>query len=426
MNIAEIIVEKRDGKELSPEKINALVEGYAKDEVPDYQMSAFAMATYFKGMTHEETVAFTKAMLDSGDRMTWSRSQPRVDKHSTGGIGDKISIPLAPILACCGLDVPMVSGRGLGSTGGTLDKLESIPGFRCEMSMDEFRTVVNSCGCAIVSASENLAPADKKLYALRDVTGTIPSIPLITASILSKKMAEGLDALVLDVKWGSGAFMKTLEQAQELARSLVRTGNEMGVKTTALITDMNQPLGRMIGNALEINESIDVLKGEGPEDVTQLTVELAAELLVSAGKESNHDAARKKVTTVINGGMPLQRLEEMVRDQNGDLNAARKLSHEHPVKAADGGYVSRINTERIGLAVIEMGGGRKKIGDSIDHSVGLEFMVRIGDKIEKDQKIATVYCDDAAAAKYAGDLISLSIGTSPAAVEPPALITERI
>ena len=265
MNVAEIITDKRDGKELSAEQLNALVQGYAKDEVPDYQMSAFAMAVYFQGMTHEEVVAFTTAMLDSGDRMSWSRNKKRVDKHSTGGIGDKVSIPLTPILACCDLDVPMVSGRGLGTTGGTLDKLESIPGFRCEMSMDEFRSVVNSCGCAIVSASKNLAPADQKLYALRDVTGTVPSIPLITASILSKKMAEGLDALVLDVKWGSGAFMKTLEQAQELARSLVQTANGMGVKTTALITDMNQPLGRMIGNALEVDEAIAVLKGEGPE-----------------------------------------------------------------------------------------------------------------------------------------------------------------
>ena len=426
MNVAEIIKDKRDGKELSAERLNELVAGYAKDEVPDYQMAAFAMAVYFQGMSDEEVVAFTTAMLDSGDRMTWSRNKTRVDKHSTGGIGDKVSIPLAPILACCDLDVPMVSGRGLGTTGGTLDKLESIPGFRCDMSMDEFRSVVNSCGCAIVSASDNLAPADKKLYALRDVTGTIPSIPLITASILSKKMAEGLDALVLDVKWGSGAFMKTLEQAQELARSLVRTANGMGVKTTALITDMNQPLGHMIGNSLEIDESIAVLKGEGPVDVTELTIELAAELLVSAEKESNRDEARKKVQQVINGGAPLQRLEEMISAQGGDLNAPRKTAFERDVKAAESGYICRINTDRIGMAIIEMGGGRKKIGETIDHSVGLEFLVRIGDKIEEGQTIAKLHCDDSKVAEYAAGLISLAVGTLPTAVEAPKLIIERI
>lgn len=426
MNAAEIITDKRDGKELSEEQLNSFVQGYAKDEVPDYQMAAFAMAVYFQGMTHEEVVAFTTAMLDSGDRMKWSRNKKRVDKHSTGGIGDKVSIPLAPILACCDLDVPMVSGRGLGTTGGTLDKLESIPGFRCEMSMDEFRSVVNSCGCAIVSASENLAPADKKLYALRDVTGTVPSIPLITASILSKKMAEGLDALVLDVKWGSGAFMKTLEQAQELARSLVRTANGMGVKTTALITDMNQPLGRMIGNALEIDESIAVLEGEGPEDVAELTIELGAELLVSAGKESNLEDGRQKIQQVINGGAPLQRLEELISAQGGDLNAPRKLGFESAVKAAESGYVCRINTERIGMAIIEMGGGRKKIGEEINHSVGLEFLVRIGDKIEEGQPIAKLYCDDRKIAEYAASLVSLAVGILPTPTEAPKLIIERI
>ena len=426
MNVAEIITDKRDGKELSAEQLNALVQGYAKDEVPDYQMSAFAMAVYFQGMTHEEVVAFTTAMLDSGDRMSWSRNKKRVDKHSTGGIGDKVSIPLTPILACCDLDVPMVSGRGLGTTGGTLDKLESIPGFRCEMSMDEFRSVVNSCGCAIVSASKNLAPADQKLYALRDVTGTVPSIPLITASILSKKMAEGLDALVLDVKWGSGAFMKTLEQAQELARSLVQTANGMGVKTTALITDMNQPLGRMIGNALEVDEAIAVLKGEGPEDVTELTIELGSELLVSAGKESNVEDGRKKIQQVISGGAPLQRLKELISAQGGDLNASRRLGFERDVQAADSGYVCRINTDRIGMAIIEMGGGRKQIGDQIDHSVGLEFLVRIGDKIEEGQPIAKLYCDDKKVAEYAANLVSLAVGTLPSPAEAPKLIIDRI
>ncbi len=280
--------------------------------------------------------------------MRWSRGTSKVDKHSTGGIGDKISIALAPALACCGVDVPMVSGRGLGTTGGTLDKLESIPGFRCDMSMDEFRSVVNMCGCAIVSASANLAPADKKLYALRDVTGTVPSIPLITASILSKKMAESLDALVLDVKWGSGAFMKTLQQAGDLADSLVGVSNQMGVKTTALITDMNQPLGRMIGNALEVNEAIDVLNGQGPEDVTHLTIELGAELLTSSGVEADGEHARKKIQQAIQRGDALKRLEEMIANQDGDINARRELAGNGklwPTKAALSAESTRIESD---------------------------------------------------------------------------------
>ncbi len=264
MNVAQILADKRDGKRLSDEQIRFLVSGYADQSVPDYQMSAFAMAVFFQGMTLDETTTLTQSMIDSGKRMKWSGKKPSVDKHSTGGIGDKVSIPLAPLLACCGVEVPMISGRGLGATGGTLDKLESIKGYRCEISDDEFRSIVNWNGCSIASASSSLAPADKRFYALRDVTATVPSVPLITGSILSKKIAEGIDALILDVKWGSGAFMKTLDDARELAKSLVFVGNALGVKTAAVITDKNQPLGRMIGNAVEVDESIDVLRGIGP------------------------------------------------------------------------------------------------------------------------------------------------------------------
>lgn len=426
MNVAQLIADKRDGKSLDAEQIKELVDGYAQESVPDYQMSAFAMAVYFKGMTLEETTAFTKAMIESGDRMEWPGTKPSVDKHSTGGIGDKISIPLAPLLACCDVEVPMISGRGLGATGGTLDKLESIKGYRTEISNDEFRSIVNWNGCAIASASSSLAPADKRLYALRDVTGTVPSIPLITASILSKKIAEGIDALVLDVKWGSGAFMKTLEDAQSLAKSLVSVGNELGVKTCALITDMNQPLGQMIGNAVEIDESVDVLKGNGPQDVTNLTLELGSQLLVLAGTESDKTSAKNRLQGHIDSGEGLKRLEQMVKSHGGDLNQKREIGATHAVKSIESGYVSRINAERLGLAVIEMGGGRKQLGDELDHSTGIEFLVRIGDKIEAGQTVANLFCTLTGPAEYAKQLVGASIGTSPTPVETPQLIVESL
>lgn len=422
MNTAQIIAAKRDGDELDREQIESLVKGYANEEVPDYQMSAFAMAVYFQGMTPEETEVLTRCMIDSGETLQWT-GKPAVDKHSTGGIGDKISIPLAPMLACCDVQVPMISGRGLGATGGTLDKLESIKGYRCELSNDEFRSVVNWNGCSIASASATLAPADKRLYALRDVTGTIPSIPLITASILSKKVAEGIGSLVLDVKWGSGAFMKTLEQAKELAQSLVRVGNRLGVKTNAVITDMNQPLGRMIGNAVEINESLDVLKGEGPDDVVELTLDLASRLLVAAEVQPDQASAIKQLQQKINTGEALEKFTEMVSSQGGDLDAKRYISQQHVVTADESGFVGRINAERLGLAIIEMGGGRKKLGDVLDHSTGIEFLVRIGDQIEAGQVIANLFCNGDIAA-YAGQLVSASVGISPTPVDAPTLIVD--
>ena len=425
MNVAQLIAAKRDGKELAGPDISALVDGYAREEVPDYQMAAFAMAVYFQGMTGDETRVLTEAMINSGERMTWTSGKPIVDKHSTGGIGDKISIPLAPMLACCGVEVPMISGRGLGATGGTLDKLESIVGYRTDLSPDEFRSIINWNGCSIASASAKLAPADKRFYSLRDVTATVPSIPLITASILSKKIAEGVDALVLDVKWGSGAFMKTAEQARKLANSLVAVGSGLGVKTSAMITDMNQPLGKMIGNAVEIDESVDVLIGEGPEDVTRLTIELGSQLLVSAGAEAGLDSARSRLDETIRTGEAHKRLEEMVKSHGGDLSAKRKVEHPRAVKATEAGFLSRVNAERLGLAVIEMGGGRKKIGDPIDHSTGIEFLVRIGDRIEKDQVIANVFCNPTVSA-YAENLVGAAIGVSPDEVPVPELIVETL
>ena len=426
MNVAQIISVKRDGNELTEEQISFLISGFASGEIPDYQMSAFAMAVYFQGMTIEETTSLTREMLNSGETISWSGGKPKVDKHSTGGIGDKVSIPLAPILACCDVEVPMISGRGLGATGGTLDKLESIPGYRCDLSIDEFKNVVNWNGCSITGATGNLAPADQKLYALRDVTGTVPSIPLITASILSKKLAEGISSLVLDVKWGSGAFMKTIESARELAKSLVAVGNRFDVNTVAVITDMNQPLGNMIGNGVEVDESVDLLRGEGPADVTELTVHLAAQLLVNAGVQPDMDAARKKIDGVIQSGEALAKLAEMIQNHSGDLDATRERGTEHLVKAYDEGFVSRIDAERLGLAVIEMGGGRKLMTDSLDHTSGIEFLIRIGQRIEKGETIAKVFCNDKSKADYAANLVSLAIGTSPLELPPAQLIVETI
>ncbi|MFK7769289.1 MAG: thymidine phosphorylase [Mariniblastus sp.] len=425
MNVAQIIAEKRDGNTLTEDQIKPLVQGYAEEKVPDYQMAAFAMAVFFKGMTAEETTIFTQCMIDSGERLKWPGAKPSVDKHSTGGIGDKVSIPLAPLLACCDVEVPMISGRGLGATGGTLDKLESIKGYNCEISNDEFRSIVNWNGCSIASASSSLAPADKRLYALRDVTATVPSIPLITASILSKKVAEGIDALVLDVKWGSGAFMKTLEQARALARSLVTVGNQLGVKTSAVITDMNQPLGRMIGNAVEINESIDVLKGDGPEDVTELMLDLGSRLLVAVDVEADLMAARKRLESRIEDGDALKKFDEMVKSHGGNIHEKLEVAPSSPVIALESGFVTRINAERLGLAVIEMGGGRKQIGDQLDHSTGIEFLVRIGDKVEKGQTMANVFCASPAS-KYAVELVGGAVGISQASVEAPLLIVESL
>ncbi len=289
-NPANVIAKKRDGVALTRDEIAEFVSGFTNGSIPDYQMSALAMAIYLRGMSEEETAALTEQMLASGVQLKWLAGSSVVDKHSTGGVGDKVSLLLAPLLACCGLRVPMISGRGLGPTGGTLDKLESIPGFRTDLNLDEIREITNRVGCVIAGASAEIAPADRKLYALRDVTATVASIPLITASIMSKKLAEGLDALVLDVKVGSGAFMKTFRQARELARSLVETGRRMGVSTTALITDMSQPLGRMAGNAVEVDETVTALLGQGPADLIALTNSLGAELLVAAGLE---DARRR-------------------------------------------------------------------------------------------------------------------------------------
>ncbi|MEM9354526.1 MAG: thymidine phosphorylase [Planctomycetota bacterium] len=391
MNPVWIIAKKRDGGELADGEIADFVAGFADGSVPDYQMSALAMAIFLQGMTVAETASLTRHMLDSGVRLEWPGGSPCVDKHSTGGVGDKVSLPLAAMLAECGVRVPMISGRGLGSTGGTLDKLESIPGFRTDLSLPEIHAVVDRVGCVITGASAELAPADKKLYALRDVTATVPSIPLITASIMSKKLAEGLDALVLDVKCGSGAFMKTVDQARELARSLVRTGREMGVATTAVLTDMNQPLGRMVGNAVEVDESVDCLRGEGPDDLLEVTLALGGELLVSAGKAPTVHEARRLLEQTVTSGAALSRFDQMVSAQGGNPTAERPVAPEAVVESPATGFVTSINAELIGEAVIAMRGGRKLVTDRLDHSTGLEMLVRLGDRVDNGQPLARIF-----------------------------------
>ncbi|MGD9635749.1 MAG: thymidine phosphorylase [Pirellulales bacterium] len=426
MNIVHLISKKRDGHELADFEIGALIDGYVRGDIPDYQMAAWAMAVFLRGMTVAETAALTERMLHSGARFEWPAGEaPKVDKHSTGGTGDKVSLILAPLLACCDLQVPMISGRGLGATGGTLDKLEAIPGFRTDLSTAEMQEVTRRVGCVISGATADLVPADRKLYALRDVTGTVPSIPLITASIMSKKLAEGLDALVLDVKWGSGAFMKTLPEAKALARSLVDTGKRMHVPTAAILTDMNQPLGRMAGNAVEVDESVAALEGRGPEDLMIVTLELGAELLVLAKRAQSLDEAKDRLQRVIDSGAGLAKFREMVAAQGGNLDAPRAIAPASELPAVRGGVVCGMDTEALARVIIELGGGRKKLGDALDHSTGFEMLVRLGDPVEPGEPLVRVFARPDAFARVRDELLA-AIVIEDTAVPPPELIVERI
>jgi len=421
---AELIAKKRDGHELSRDEIAFVIRGFVDGSIPDYQMSALAMAIFFQGMDDEETAALTQEMLLSGVRLKWTVGSPVVDKHSTGGVGDKVSLVLAPLLASCGLRVPMISGRGLGPTGGTLDKLESIPGFRTDLSIAELQDIVERVGCVITGATENLVPADRKLYALRDVTATVPSIPLITASIMSKKLAESLNALVLDVKCGSGAFMKTRDHAVELAESMVRAGQKMGIRTTALVTDMNQPLGRMCGNANEVVETLECLTGAGPDDLRYVTLALGSELLVSADRCSNQAEAESLLIDRLDSGAAREVFEQMVNAQGGDLKNVCCVAAEQVVLAERSGFVAKMDTEALGMAVIDLGGGRRRMGDSVDHSVGIDMRVKIGDEISAGEPLARVFADRKVPAIMSRVSGAITIGDSPG--EWPEFIVERV
>lgn len=425
MNAVEIISAKRDGNAHSDAEIAWIVDEFAGDRLPDYQMAAWAMAVFLNGMTPHETAALTDRMLESGTRLTHAHDgRPCVDKHSTGGIGDKTSLILAPLLACCELRVPMLSGRGLGPTGGTLDKLESIPGFRTDLSVHEMQEVVQDVGCVITGASSELAPADRKLYALRDVTATVPSVPLITASIMSKKLAESLDALVLDVKFGSGAFMKSPERARELAASLCETGARMGLATSALLTDMNQPLGRMCGNANEVLEAVAFLRGEPiPTDLHEVTLSLAAELLLATDRAADAEEARQTLQDHIRSGRAMQRFERMVIAQSGRADFDLKLAPGSELCSDRAGFIHAIDTEQLGLAIIELGGGRRTKTDRIDHSTGIEMLVRIGDPIEQGQPLVRVFATDPDSVR--GRLLAaITVGEHEPEHQP--LISERI
>ena len=426
MNAVSLIRRKRDGDALAAGEIDFLVNGYTSGEVPDYQMAAFAMAVCLKGMTTDETAALTMAMLHSGNIMRWpGLDAPVVDKHSTGGIGDKVSLVLAPLLACEGLHVPMISGRGLGPTGGTLDKLESIAGFRTDLSTDEVQRITREVGCVITGATRDIAPADKKLYGLRDVTATVESIPLITASIMSKKLAEGLDALILDVKFGSGAFMKTQQEAQALAQSLVATGKRMNVATAALLTDMNQPLGRMVGNAVEVTESIESLQGNGPEDLMEVTFRLGAELLTLANVCGDAKAGVQRLKSHIDSGNAMEKFDAMVNAQGGNCRDIASLAGRHELVAKRSGYIQQIDTQKLGEAIIHLGGGRKVLTDRINHGVGLEMLVRIGDQVTAGQPLVNLFARSEQFSP-AKQMVNEAIVIGDDIASPPKLIAQWI
>lgn len=428
-----VIEKKRDGAELTDDEIRWFIKGFTSGEIADYQMAAMAMAIYLRGMTPREIATLTDAMMRSGDLVdTSSIRAPKVDKHSTGGIGDKVSLPLAPLVACCGVAVPMISGRGLGITGGTLDKLESIPSYRTNLTDREFVDVIRKCGCSIIGQTGQLAPADKKLYALRDVTATVPSIPLITASIMCKKLAEGIDALVLDVKWGKGAFMRTQKDARALAQSMVRVGRKMGKGIAALITDMNQPLGHTAGNALEVVESIETLQGRGPRDLTDLTVAFAVEMLLLAKKTKNRSEAEKQIRSLLANGKAFDKFREMVRLQGGDLAAIDDPSRLPRARitrtflAPKSGYVARADAEWIGRAVLLLGAGRTRTDQSVDFAVGASGIRKIGDAVKKGEPLIVLHANHEDKLAEAWKLIEKAFVITPKKPRLPPLIYERI
>jgi pyrimidine-nucleoside phosphorylase len=420
----DVIRKKRDGAELSRGEIEGLVSAYTKGEIPDYQVSAWLMAVVLKGMTRAETAALTDAMLHSGDVLDLSSlARKKVDKHSTGGVGDKTSLVLAPLAAAAGVAVPMISGRGLGHTGGTLDKLESIPGFNVNLSVAEFRRVQEICGCAMIGQTAEIAPADRKLYALRDVTGTVESPYLICASIMSKKLAEGIDALVLDVKTGSGAFMKSEKDAAFLAELMVETGERMGKHVVALITDMDQPLGNMIGNAVEVVEVVEVLRGAGPEDLRELCLELAGWMLHLGGVSKTVADGKQQSANLISSGKALERFRQMVELQGGDprvIDDAKRLpqaQHTTQVPSPRAGYLSAMQCEQIGTACVILGGGRERKEDSVDPAVGIVLHKKVGDRVSSGEALATIYYNAESKAARARQLIEASCLVSDA---PPA------
>jgi len=421
----DLIAAKRDRNELSDAQIDWFIDAYVRNVIAEEQMSAMAMAILLNGMNRREIVRWTKAYIDSGETMDWSAlGRPTADKHSTGGVGDKITLPLAPLVAACGVSVPQLSGRGLGHTGGTLDKLESIKGWRASLTNAEMFEVLNSTGAVICAASQTLAPADRRIYALRDVTGTVESIPLISASIMSKKIAEGTGALVLDVKVGSGAFMKTVEQARELATTMVGIGNDAGVTTRAILTAMDVPLGRTAGNALEVQESIDVLAGGGPADVVELTVTLAREMLEASGAAGFKDPASALID-----GSAMDVWRAMISAQGGDLSVALPVACEtHDVIAETSGYLTKLDALAVGMASWRLGAGRARKEDSVQFGAGIHWHVGHGEQVTKGQKIFTLHTDEPARFESALEVLTsgYEIGEESQISQRLPLIIERV
>jgi pyrimidine-nucleoside phosphorylase len=433
MRTVDIIAKKRDGNPLTRDEINFVVRGYTAGEVADYQMAALLMAIYIRGMSNDEAIALTEEMLHSGEVVDFSDlGRPRVDKHSTGGVGDKTSLVIAPVVAAAGVFVPMISGRALAHSGGTLDKLESIPGFKTDLSLAEFRATLEKVGAALIGQTAEIAPADKKLYALRDVTATVPCRPLMAASIMSKKMAEGISGLVLDVKVGGGAFMKEEEDAGLLAQLMIEIARGMNKDCVALITDMNQPLGRAVGNSLEVIESLDTLKGSGPDDFNELCRELAAEMIMLGRAADTVERGRAMYDELIASGAAMEKMREIIEAQSGDPRVIDDYSllphaqHQEKIVAERSGQVQAIDTEAIGRASMLLGAGRARLDTAIDLSVGLIVEARIGDRVDKGSALATVHFNDAARAAEASAVIASAYTISDERVALPALIKSAL
>ncbi|WP_066312659.1 pyrimidine-nucleoside phosphorylase [Bacillus sp. FJAT-29814] len=428
MRMVDLIEKKRDGHELTTEEINYIIKGYTEGSIPDYQVSAFTMAVVFRGMTEKERADITMAMVESGDQIDLSQIEGiKVDKHSTGGVGDTTTLVLGPLVAAVGVPVAKMSGRGLGHTGGTIDKLESVAGFHVEIDNDEFIELVNKNKIAVIGQSGNLTPADKKLYSLRDVTGTVESIPLIASSIMSKKIAAGADAIVLDVKTGAGAFMKTLDDSKELAHAMVRIGNNVGRRTMAVISDMSQPLGFAIGNALEVKEAIDTLKGEGPEDLTELCLTLGSHMVFLAGKAGSLQEARGLLEKAIDDGSALEKMKVFLSSQGGDASVVDDPSKLPQAKftfeleAKEDGYVAEIIADEVGTAAMLLGAGRATKESVIDLAVGLVLRKKIGGEVKKGESLVTIYSNFEDVSEVKEKLYE-NIKISAAKVDAPILI----
>ncbi|HWE43729.1 MAG TPA: thymidine phosphorylase [Gemmatimonadaceae bacterium] len=428
-----LIERKRDGGRIEAGEWRALMNAYAANHIPDYQMAALAMAIYLRGLDREETSALTEAMLRSGATLDLSSLEaPRIDKHSTGGVGDKVSLVLAPLVAACGVAVPMMSGRGLGHTGGTLDKLESIAGFRTDLTLAEAQAQIERIGCALIGQTGEIAPADRKLYALRDATATVESIPLISASIMSKKLAEGLTGLVLDVKRGSGAFLPELERGLELARTMIELGADHGCPTVALVTAMDRPLGRACGNALEVEESMLALRGEGPPDLMEVTYALGAEMLVLGGIAPDIDAARRQLEKAIGTGRAAEKMQEIIEAQGGnpgvvdDPAVLPQASHVELFPAPRRGFVARVEPRAIGQGIIALGGGRTKMEDRVDPSVGFVITAKPGDWVEAGEPLATVFASDRRGVESGRATLRVAVVIADEADPPLPLVSHRV